>query len=314
MTLKIINLSDRYENLFRSTLRIRRIEERIASIYASDRIQSPIHLSIGQEAVSVGVCAELSKEDLAFGTYRGHALYLAKGGDLRLMMAELFGKVTGFAKGKAGSMHLADSAVGVMGCSAIVGSTIPHATGAGLAAKIAGNDQVVAVFFGESATNQGVFHECLNFATLHRLPVLFVCEDNQMAIHTLNADITGYSLRELVSAYSIKYAAVENGMDFINIANRAQSSIARIRHGEGPEFLHVHTCRYVQHVGPGTDVGFGVRSEALINKWMAKDPLYLADDLVKKFISEINAEIDEAIDFADSSDFPGASQLLADIS
>src|ERR1700692_3376071 len=162
-----------YEPLYRSIYRIRRVEEEIARIYPSDKIKSPVHLSIGQEAVSVGVCEALRPKDVVFGSYRGHALYLAKGGDLKAMIAELFGRIGGCSRGKGGSMHLIDSEAGVMGTSAVVGTTIPNAVGSAYALRSRRKDAVVASFFGDGATEEGVFSESLNFAVLKRLPVLF---------------------------------------------------------------------------------------------------------------------------------------------
>src|SRR5262245_64132414 len=160
------------ERLYRSVRRIRRTEEEIARLYPTDRIKSPVHLSIGQEAVSAAVCDALEPRDVVFGTYRGHALYLAKGGDLDRMMAELYGKVTGCARGKGGSMHLVDSAHGVMGASAVVASTIPLAVGYAYKVKLRSERRVVASFFGDGAVEEGVFHESINFAKLKELPVL----------------------------------------------------------------------------------------------------------------------------------------------
>src|SRR4051795_12417756 len=173
-----------YERLYRSLYRIRRIEEEVARAYPTDKVKSPVHLSIGQEAVSVSVCEALRADDVVFPTYRGHALYLAKGGDLNRMVAELYGKVTGCTRGKGGSMHLIDPEAGVMGASAVVGTTIANAAGYAYALRVRGSDAVVVSFFGDGATEEGVFAETLNFAVLKRLPVLFVCENNGYAIHT----------------------------------------------------------------------------------------------------------------------------------
>ena len=158
------------EKLYRSLYRIRRLEEEVGRVYASDKIKSPVHLSIGQEAVSVGVCNALRQQDIVFGTYRGHALYLAKGGDLKAMVAELYGKVTGCTKGKGGSMHLIDPEAGVMGMSAVVGTTIANAAGYAYALKTRKSDAIVVSFFGDGATEEGVFSETLNFAVLKQLP------------------------------------------------------------------------------------------------------------------------------------------------
>src|SRR5262245_51140583 len=166
-----------HARLYRSLLRIRRLEEEVARVYPTDRIRSPVHLSIGQESVSVGVCESLRPQDVVFGTYRGHALYLARGGDMRRMVAELHGKVSGCTKGKGGSMHLIAPECGVMGTSAVVGTTIANAAGYAYALRLHRENAVVASFFGDGATEEGVFAETLNFAVLKRLPMLFVCEN-----------------------------------------------------------------------------------------------------------------------------------------
>lgn len=171
------------EAVYRSLYLVRHVEEEIARVYPTDKIKSPVHLSIGQEAVSVAVCQALRFDDMVFGTYPGHALYLAKGGDLKRMIAELYGKATGCAKGKGGPMHLVDIPHGVMGMSAVVGTTIPHAVGYAYALKLQRSDRIVASFFGDGTTEEGVFYEALNFAALRQLPILFICENNGYAIH-----------------------------------------------------------------------------------------------------------------------------------
>ena len=165
--------------LFAAMLRIRRVEEEIIRVYSSDKVKSPVHLSIGQESIAVGVCDNLRPTDILYATYRGHAAYLAKGGNINRMMAELWGKSDGLASGKAGSMHLGDRAAGMIGTSAIVATGIPLAVGNALAMKMQQKDVVTTVFFGEGATDEGVFHESMNFAALKKLPILFVCENNQ---------------------------------------------------------------------------------------------------------------------------------------
>ncbi len=172
------------ERLYYSLYRIRRVEEEIADIYPTDKIKSPVHLSIGQEAISVAVCDALNRDDIVFGTYRGHALYLAKGGDLKGMIAELYGKIDGCAKGKGGSMHLVDIDKGIMGTSAIVATTIPDAVGYAYALKYQRKDSIVVSFFGDGAVEEGVFYESINFAALKHLPIIFICENNSYAIHT----------------------------------------------------------------------------------------------------------------------------------
>src|ERR1044072_1719444 len=169
---------------YRSLYRIRRVEEEISAVYPTDKIKSPVHLSIGQEARSVGVCEALRADDVAFGTYRSHALYLAKGGDIKKMIAELYGKLDGCAKGKGGSMHLIDTGARVMGASAVVGTTIPQAVGFAYAVKLQRKDSVVARFFGDGGVDEGVFFESVNFAALKALRIVFVGKNNRYAIHT----------------------------------------------------------------------------------------------------------------------------------
>src|SRR5438067_1634747 len=215
--------------LYRSLYRIRRVEEEIARAYPGDQIKSPVHLSIGQEAVSVGVCAGLEPHDVVFGTYRGHALYLAKGGDLRAMVAELFGKAAGCTKGKGGSMHLIDPQAGVMGMSAVVGTTIANAAGYAYALKLRRSNAVVVSFFGDGATEEGVFAETLNFAVLKRLPILFVCENNQYAIHTHQNRRQGKPhIRGRARAFGMSTDLLD-GNDLPGLVARAREAVARIR-------------------------------------------------------------------------------------
>ena len=211
---------------YRSLYRIRRVEEAIARIYPTDKIKSPIHLSIGQEAVSVGLCEALEPKDFVFGTYRGHALYLAKGGDLQAMLAELYGKATGCARGKGGSMHLIDTTAGVMGTSAIVAAGIPNAVGFALGLKLRGTGAIVASVFGDGAAEEGVFHEALNFASLRKLPVVFVCENNGYAIHAAQADRqAGNDICALAQAHGMPAARIDTS-DSVAIATHLAPIIA----------------------------------------------------------------------------------------
>lgn len=292
--------------------RIRKIEEKISEIYPSDKIQSPIHLSNGQEAVSVGVCEHLKATDLVFGTYRGHALYLAKGGCLKKLIAELYGKRTGCGKGKAGSMHLADKERGMMGCSAIVSSTISHAVGAAYAAKIKGNGQIIACFFGEGATGEGVYHESLNFAAKHNLPLLFICENNELAIFTKSQDVHAYRICSHANAYGIPTRQVEEGWDVEKIWCVAKQEIEHLRSGNGPRLLELNTFRYMQHVGPGSDVDQCFREEQLRLKWESRDPLIQSESM-RLVLADIEHELAEAIKFAESSPYPSVADLLTDV-
>src|SRR5205807_3987273 len=230
-----------HARLYRALLRIRRVEEEVARVYPTDRIKSPVHLSIGQEAVSVGVCEALRPDDVVFGTYRGHALYLAKGGDLRAMVAELYGKATGCTKGKGGSMHLIDPEAGVMGTSAVVGTTIANAAGYAYALKVRRSGAVAVSFFGDGATEEGVFAETLNFAVLKRLPVLFVCENNGYAIHTPQCRRQGTpAILERARAHGLPAERIEDN-DVLRLYERSREVTARVRAGAGPWFLEVMT-------------------------------------------------------------------------
>ena len=294
-------------------LLIRRVEERIVSIYASDKIQSPVHLSIGQEPAAVGVCAALRPEDKLFINYRSHAYYLAKGGDLPAMMAELYGKSDGCCGGKGGSMHLAAPSVGVMGASAVVAATIPQAVGMALAQKMKGEDAVSTVVFGDGATEEGVYHEALNFAALHSLPILFICENNGLAVHSPLKARQSYRMADQARLYGMKPKIIENGMDMAAIADAAEDCLSSIRSGDGPAWLEIHTCRYKEHVGPGDDWEAGYRDSGTLKKWQSKDPLLAQPEKVREFEQAVENDIDRAMAFAEQSPFPAAEMLLADV-
>lgn len=307
------------KRLFRALYRIRRVEEEIARVYPTDKIKSPVHLSIGQESVSVGVCDAMRADDVAFGTYRGHALYLAKGGDLKRMIAELYGKRTGCARGKAGSMHLADVAAGMMGTSAVVSTAIPQAVGYAFALKAKGDSRIVATFFGDGATEEGVFHESMNFAALKKLPLLLVCENNLYAIHSHIKDrIAGDGLRRRAESYGVPAVRIDDG-DVFKIREEATRAINAIRvEKAGPCFLECMTYRWREHVGPGEDWHLGYRSKSECEKWLKNDQVVQVgatlDQLTRKGIEvEVDREIERAFEFAERSDFPEAEELYEDV-
>lgn len=303
--------------LYWSLRRIRRVEEQIAVIYPSDKIKSPVHLSIGQEAVSVGVCDVLRREDVVFGTYRGHALYLAKGGDLKRMLAELYGKATGCCRGKGGSMHLIDTAAGVMGTSAIVASTIPAAVGYAMAQRIRRRTAIVVSFFGDGATEEGVYHESLNFAAVHRLPVLFVCENNGYAIQSpLAARQPARGIHERVAAFGIPAERIDD--DVLKIRDVAAAQVAAIRAGHGPRFLECATYRLREHVGPSEDFDAGYRTRAEADRWIAGDQVRaigwsLEPALREQIERSVEQEIDEALRHADDSPPPPEEDLFVHV-
>ncbi len=305
------------ERLFRNLSLARRVEEEVARIYPSDRIKSPVHLSIGQEAVAVGVCAALRREDAVFATYRGHAAYLAKGGDLRRFAAELFGKSTGCAGGKGGSMHLIDRQNGVMGTSAIVAATIPHAVGYAYAQRLRGSGAVVACFFGDGAVEEGVFHESLNLAQLKRAPVLFVCENNGYAIHSrLSARQARENIAERAGIYGIPFDRVADG-DVFSIYAAAERLLRDVRGGDGPRFLECLTYRWREHVGPGEDWNLGYRSPPEARRWLDQDPVetvgrMLTPDVRSAVDADIEQRVRDAFEFADTSPYPDPAALYTD--
>ena len=306
------------EAAFRSILRIRRVEEETARIYHTDKVKSPVHLSIGQEVVSVGICQALEPQDIVFGTYRGHALSLAKGGDINRMVAELYGKVTGVAGGKGGSMHLIDADCGMMGTSAVVATTIPQAVGYAYAMKQQQKNVVVACFFGDGATEEGAFHESANFAKLKDVPLLFVCENNGYAIHSPIRDRQAWSgLCELASTYQLETTFLDT-QNVAEIRDTATGLVQRIRDGGGPQFLEVMTCRWKEHVGPGEDWDFGYRPQGEREKWMASDALVLLTEelgtqVTDRISEEVEAEVQAAFDFAEQSEFPTEADLYAHV-
>lgn len=304
-----------HERFYRSLYRIRRVEEEIAEVYPTDKIKSPVHLSIGQEAIAVGVCEALRRDDVIFGSYRGHAAYLAKGGDLKQMIAELYGKSTGCAKGKGGSMHLIDVPHGIMGTSAIVATTIPQAVGYAYALKFKRADSVVVSFFGDGATDEGVFYESLNFAALKKVPLIFVCENNSYAIHT-------HQLRRQPQA-NICERAHTHGMpveqiqdDVLEIYERVSAAVKALRAGElGPFFFECLTYRWKEHVGPNEDFDLGYRSREEAEAWMKNDQVRRLAGMIEpwqreQIEQEVEAEVQDAFAFAEESPFPGAEELL----
>ncbi len=306
------------ERIYRSLRLVRRVEEEIVRIYSTDSIKSPVHLSIGQEAVSVGICDALRADDVIAPTYRGHAAYLAKGGSLNGMMAELYGKSTGVAGGKGGSMHLVDISRNVLGASAVVGSTIPVAIGYAFALKSMKTDRIVVAFFGDGATEEGVFAESLNFAALRKLPILFVCENNFYAIHApLSRRWATHKLCERVATYDIPAYRCDDG-DVLKLRSLAAAAVARLRDGAGPIFIECHVYRWREHVGPNADFDAGYRSVAEMTPWLKNDQVARLAALIapeKRAVieAEIERDISDAVRFAETSPFPTTEALYANV-
>jgi pyruvate dehydrogenase E1 component alpha subunit len=311
--------------MLRDILRIRRIEERIRDLYAGQEMRCPTHFSIGQEAVAVGVCAHLERKELVTSAHRSHAHYLAKGGNLKAMIAELYGKATGCATGKGGSMHLVDLQAGFLGAVPLVGSTIAIGVGAALQSVLRGEPRLTAVFFGDVATETGTFHESLNFAAIHKLPVIMICENNLYSV------LTPFEWRkpaereiyELAQGHRV-FTRQGDGNDADVVSTMAAEAIEHARGGEGPAFLEFKTYRWLEHCGPMDDLYLKYRSKEEFDSWVARDPLKrYADRLRERGIisdaeldtmeKEISAEIDEAVAFAKSSPFPSRDQLTSQI-
>ncbi|WP_448191817.1 thiamine pyrophosphate-dependent dehydrogenase E1 component subunit alpha [Azospirillum sp. sgz301742] len=300
--------------LYRQLRLIRVLEEEVARVYPTDTIKSPVHLSIGQEFVSVGVCDVLEPRDHVSITYRGHAAYIAKGGDMNAMVAEMYGKKAGCCQGRGGSMHLVDTAAGVIGGSAVVGTSIPVAAGYALAAKRRKTGGVVACFFGDGASEEGCLAETLNFAALHKLPILFVCENNGYAIHEPLAKRWATDrLCERVATYGIPTQRISSG-DVFDVRARADEAVRAMRDGGGPAFLEVDCYRWQEHVGPNQDYDQGYRSQAELIPWIENDQVRgvargLDPDLVARIDAEVRAAVAAAFAFAESSPFPDPEDL-----
>src|SRR3990167_7928856 len=303
-------------NLFYSMLRIRRVEEAIAEQYKEQKMRTPVHLAIGQESMAAAVGCQLRHEDYCVSTHRAHAHYLAKGGSLKAMISEIYGKVTGCCRGRGGSMHLIDTAVGFMGSTAIVGNTIPIGVGLGLSAKLSKNGKISCIFLGDGAIEEGAFFESLNIAVLKKLPVLFVCENNRYSVYSPFAkrqppDRKIYDIAKAMGA-ATQYENSYNVLASYDVVGKA---ITAIREGDGPQFLELETYRWREHCGPNYDNDLGYRTEAEFLSWKAKDPVetfqsylrekgFLSQALLQEMENNINQEIQEAFDFAEQSSFP----------
>ena len=305
--------------MHRDMLRIRLIEESIAERYAEQEMRCPVHLSIGQEAAAVGVCHALLHSDRVFSTHRCHAHYLAMDGDLKAMLAEIYGKAAGCIGGRGGSMHLTDPAKGMIASVPIVASSIPLAVGSALADQIDGNQNVSVAFFGDASVEEGVFHESANFASLRKLPVLFVCENNLYSVYTALKDRQPpRRLTELARAHAMHSATV-NGNDVAAVAEVARLAVERARKGEGPSFLLLDTYRWREHCGPGFDNNLGYRTEAEYEEWRLRCPVEASRAKLQaqgllppadeaSLAAEIKLEIDAAFAFAISAPLPERSQ------
>lgn len=302
--------------LYRRVSRIRIVEETIAGRYSEWKMRCPTHLCTGQEAVSAGVGLALQDDDFAVGTHRSHGTYLGKGGGLNRMLAEIYGKGEGCSKGKGGSMHLIDKSVGFMGSTAIVGGTIPLGVGLGLSIKLRGSDRVSCVFFGDGATEEGVFYESVNFAVLKKLPVLFICENNLYSVYSpLHVrQPEGRKIHKMAESLGIA-GSFGDGNDAMEVYDQARAAVDSIRKGHGPRLLEFATYRWREHCGPNFDNDIGYRTEDEYQAWREKDPLILLQNRLRadailtsedmqKIENENKKEVEDAFTFAEEADFP----------
>jgi len=296
--------------LFLDMLRIRIIEETMIEHYPDQEMRCPVHLSIGQEAAAVGVCASLRQSDWVLSGHRNHAHYIAKGGDIKKMLAEIYGKAAGCCGGKGGSMHLTDQVAGFIGATPIVGSAVPIALGAALTTLQQKKDRVVTIFLGDGAMETGAVHESLNFAVLKNLPILFVCENNLYSVYSpLSVRQPEHrSITQLASGHGIQVNCIDgNNVEAVHQASL--NAVKKIRNGCGPMFLELSTYRWREHCGPNYDNDIGYRTPTEFQQWKKQDPIanmlqLLTDTDISKDIEKIRNEISEAFIFAKNSPFP----------
>ena len=260
--------------MLRRMLRIRHFEERVIQLVERGEIVGAAHSYIGEEAVAVGACMALRDDDWMTGNHRSHGHPIAKGGDVRKAMAELLGKSTGFCKGKGGSMHLADFSIGILGESGILGSSIPTAVGAALGSRLQGNDRVAVPFFGDGASNEGAFHESINLAAVWKLPVVFLCENNQYAVTSSFKDMVAVdNIADRSAAYNIPGVLVD-GQDAIAMYEAVSEAVARARSGQGPSLVEGRTYRYYDHsLGLNRIVRDPYREDSEVEEWKRRDPI-----------------------------------------
>jgi acetoin:2,6-dichlorophenolindophenol oxidoreductase subunit alpha len=307
--------------MYRQMLRIRRVQERIDCLYLEDNMRTPVHLCIGQEAIAAGVSKALRTDDYISSNHRSHGHYLAKGGDLKGMMAELHGKRTGCSKGVGGSMHLIDISVGILGCSSIVGGGIPLGVGMALASKMRSEKRVTAVYFGDGAADEGTLYESVNFAVLKKLPVIFVLENNKWAVCSpVESRQAGINIFLKNDDQALLRTARIDGNSADAVFETAASCVDRARRGEGPSFIECDTYRILGHAGCKTQDPEGYRDACEIEAWSAKCPVrrlervllesgQMTEEERDAWDAEIASEIDEAIAFAEESPLPTADDL-----
>ena len=306
--------------MYKKMLEIRRFEEKVYELFTQNLIPGTMHLYIGEEAVAVGVCAALDINDFITSTHRGHGHCIAKGASLKKMMAELFGRRTGYCKGKGGSMHITDKGSGMLGANAVVGGAIPIAVGAGLSCALKYPERVTACFFGDGASNQGTFHEGINMAAVWDLPVIFVCENNLYAMGTRQSIVMKIAdISERAAGYGIPGVTVD-GNDVMAVNKAASEAVKRARNGKGPTLIE---CKTYRHKGHSRFDPAKYRPEEETAAWMARDPVIsfkkqllekgIPEEFFQKIEDQVDAEIEEAVQFAQNSPHPAPEEALDDV-
>jgi TPP-dependent pyruvate/acetoin dehydrogenase alpha subunit len=307
----------------RRMLRIRRFDERASRMVKRGQIPGTVHTSIGQEAQVVGACMALGDGDYMTGNHRSHGHPIGKGSPLGPLMAELVGKATGVCQGKGGSLHLADFAVGSLGESGIVGSSIPIATGAALSSKVLGNGKVSLAFFGDGAANQGCLYEAMNISGVWKLPVVFLCENNQYALSTPAHTVTSGVIADRADGFGMPGVRVEDGQDVLAVFEAVTAAVDRARRGEGPSLVEVVTYRFNEH-SEGLRLGTDYRDADEKAAWSERDPIVLFRQYLERkgiataeeldaLEAEVLAEVDEAVRFTDESPYPDPSVAFKDL-
>lgn len=306
-------------NLYRKLSMIRRFEEKVDELFRQGRIKGAIHVSVGEEAVAVGVAEALKEKDLVMATHRGHGHCIAKGGDISRMMAELFGRSTGYCRGKGGSMHIIDVKKGMLGAVGIVGAGLPIATGVGVAIKMQKTGQVCVCLFGDGASNGGMFHEALNVAALWKLPIVFVCENNLYGLSvSMKKSSAVKDIAVRAKAYDIPGAVVD-GMDVLAVWKATEKAVKRARDGKGPSLLECKTYRFLGHSRGDPPYG-PYRIQEELEAWKRRDPLSvlikrggLISNEVERIDKEVSEVVEESVRFAAESPEPDVDVALEDI-
>jgi len=308
-------------DVYKKMVTIRQFESCVARLQLAGELRGPYHLYIGMEAVAVGACSALRQDDYITSTHRGHAHLIAKGGRLEKMFAEVYGRADGYNKGKGGSMHIADTEIGMLGANGIVGGSLPMAAGAGLSAKVRGTDQVTVCFFGDGASNQGVLLESINIAAAYDLPVIYLCENNLYAVDTRISEVSKIEdISKRASGFGIE-GKIADGNDVISVYDAVNEAVTLARDGKGPTLIECKTYRWCIHCGGSLDTS---RDDEETEAWRERDPIKLlaahlirtgaaTEEQLKEIENNIEKEIDVAVEFAQNSPQPNLAEATTDV-